>query len=145
MIRYALKCSEGHRFESWFQSASAFDTLQTSGHLACAVCGTGEVEKELMAPRVSGGEASAFSPAPDRPLSQPGHPAEQALAALRRHVETNSTYVGRNFATKARQMHLGETPHAAIHGEAAPDEARALIEEGIAVTPLPFRPTNRSN
>lgn len=139
MIRYALKCAEGHRFESWFQSADAYDKLASAGHVMCAVCGSAEVTKELMAPRVSTPETS------DKPLSTETNPAEQALAQLRKHVEENSTYVGSDFATKAREMHLGETPHASIHGEAAPEEAKALIDDGIPVAPLPFRPTNKSN
>lgn len=143
MIRYALKCAEGHRFESWFQSASAYDTLAKAGHVTCAICGSAQVEKELMAPRVSAKENATDAPGPS--LTQPVHPAEQALAALRKHVEKNSTYVGRDFATQAREMHLGEAPHTSIHGEAAPDEAKALIDEGVPIAPLPFRPTNKSN
>jgi hypothetical protein len=151
MIRYALKCAEGHRFESWFQSASAYDTLARAGHLACAVCGSAQVDKELMAPRVAAGEtdgtATHAAPAkpPERPLSQPAHPAEQALARLRRHVEKNATYVGPDFARKAREIHNGEAPETAIYGEAAPAEAQALREEGVPVAPLPFRPTDKSN
>lgn len=144
MIRYALKCAEGHRFESWFQSADRYDALAKAGHVSCAICGSAEVEKELMAPRVSARDA-ASDPEETRPLSRPKHPAEQALAALRAHVEKTSTWVGRDFVRKAREMHLGEAPKATIHGEARPEEARALVEEGIPVTPLPFRPTDRSN
>ena len=139
MIRYALKCAEGHRFESWFQSAEAYDTLAKAGHISCAVCGGTDVQKELMAPRVAAKETA------EKPLSGPRHPAEQALAAFKKHVEENSTYVGSDFATKAREMHLGEAPHRSIHGEAAPDEAKALIDDGVPVAPLPFRPTNKSN
>jgi len=145
MIRYALKCADGHQFESWFQSASAYETLATAGHVVCAICGSKKVTKELMAPRVSGGDTAPETP-PERPLSlAPEHPAEAALAALKKHIEANSTYVGRSFATKAREMHLGDTPHAPIHGEAAPEEAKALLDEGIAVAPLPFRPSKTSN
>ncbi|HAC48262.1 MAG TPA: DUF1178 domain-containing protein, partial [Sulfitobacter sp.] len=53
MIRYALKCEAGHGFDSWFQSAAAFDSLARGGHLSCAVCGSAEVRKSLMAPRVT--------------------------------------------------------------------------------------------
>jgi len=133
MIRYALKCARGHRFESWFQSASAYDRLADAGHVACSVCGGDEVAKDLMSPSVSP-EAKP----PTRPLSQPASPAEQALAELRRKIETDSTYVGDRFAEEARLMHEGETPRRQIHGEAKLGEAKKLLEDGIPVIPLPF-------
>lgn len=154
MIRYALKCAQGHSFESWFQSASAYDRLAAAGHVACAVCGSAEVEKALMAPRVAGEAAAepppaAETPGPDAPeqapLSRPASVAEQAMAELRRRIERESDYVGDRFATEARRMHEGDSPHRAIHGEARPDEARALIEEGVPVTPLPFLSRRKTN
>lgn len=131
MIRYTLKCAEGHGFESWFQSAEAFDTLAARGLLSCAICGGEEVSKAMMAPKVTGGGAT------DTPLRTQPNPAEEALRAMREHVEKNSTYVGGSFAQKARAMHLGDLPETAIHGEAAPEEARALIEDGVPILPLP--------
>lgn len=145
MIQYSLKCVEGHQFDSWFQSAVAFDKLQAAGHVSCAVCGSDEVAKALMAPRVSHGEKPAQPETPQGPLSAPAHPAEQALARLRAHVEANSDYVGSRFAQEARAMHLGEAPERPIWGEARQEEARALIEDGIPVAPLPFTPTRKSN
>ena len=80
MIRYALKCEAGHGFESWFQSAAAFDSLARAGHLSCAVCGSTEVSKSLMAPRVtSGGSAPA---APEAARGGCGRPPEGAEALL---------------------------------------------------------------
>ena len=142
MIKYSLKCAEGHRFDSWFQSAAAFDKLRAAGHVSCAICGGTDVEKAIMAPRVNGGEAGAEEA---KPISAPAHPAEQALAELKAHVEANSDYVGREFAKEARAMHLGEVPERSIWGEARGDEAKALIEDGIPVAPLPFTPTRKSN
>lgn len=142
MIQYSLKCADGHRFDSWFQSAAAFDKLQASGHVACAVCGIDEVQKAPMAPRVNAAEAEAR---PKKALARPQHPAEKALAALKAHVEKTSDYVGRDFAREARAMHLGETPERPIWGEARSDEAKALVEDGIPVAPLPFTPTRKTN
>ena len=68
-----------------------------------------------------------------------------ALAQMRKHVEANSTYVGGNFAKEARAMHLGDAPERAIHGEAKPAEAKALIEDGVPVMPLPFMPKSKVN
>lgn len=146
MIRYALKCRDGHAFDSWFQSVGAFDTLRSQGHVACPVCGTGEVEKSLMAPAVAQTRtAEAAEPAARGDLSTPANPLEQAMAALRRQVEENSEYVGMNFAAEARRIHGGEAPERAIYGEARPDEARKLLEDGVPVAPLPFLPARKAN
>ena len=145
MIRYALKCDQGHAFDSWFKSAEAFDALLAGGHVACLICGSARVEKSLMAPSVRPARAAA-TPEPQAPrLSQPASPAEEALAAMRREIEEKSDYVGLNFAAEARAMHQGEAPERAIHGEARPEEARALLEEGVPVLPLPFVPKRQSN
>lgn len=141
MIHYALKCDEGHAFDSWFQSAGAFDTLAEGGHLSCAICGSGKVHKAIMAPRVSANAADETR-APALRNAKPTE-NESPLAALRREVEANSEDVGRSFAKEARAMHLGETPARAIHGEARPAEARALLEEGVPVLPLPFIPKKK--
>ena len=147
MIQYALKCAEGHSFESWFQSAAAFDKLTASNTLSCVVCGSNEVTKAIMAPRVNAGaEAPAVpQPAPQRPLSQPQSAAEQALARLRDHVERNSHYVGKDFVREARAMHEGTAPERPIHGEARFEDARKLVEDGVPVAPLPFLPTRKTN
>lgn len=143
MIQYALKCAEGHSFESWFQSAGAYDRLARAGMVQCAVCGGDQVEKAMMTPRVS---APRKGQTPDqRALTGPAHPAEQALAELRKRIEANSDYVGRNFASEARAMHLGDVPERPIYGEARADEARKLVEDGVPVAPLPFMPTRKSN
>lgn len=142
MIHYALKCANEHSFESWFQSAAAFDKLEAAGMVACAVCGSTEVRKDVMAPRVSTADQDA--PAP-RPLSAPARPAEQALRRLRAFVEANSEDVGENFVREARAIHAGDAPERAIRGQARPAEARKLVEDGVPVAPLPFLPTRKSN
>jgi hypothetical protein len=100
------------------------------------------VEKALMAPAVA---AKAAEPAARPDLKAPASEIETALAALRREVEANSEYVGMNFVSEARRMHAGDSPERAIHGEARPDEARKLIEEGVPVAPLPFLPVRKAN
>ncbi|MBT9382667.1 DUF1178 family protein [Pseudooceanicola sp. CBS1P-1] len=137
MIHFALKCDQGHSFESWFQSSEAFDKLLAAGMVSCSVCGSPSVEKALMAPRVQTGR--------DKPLSKPASEAEQAIAELRRKVEESATYVGGNFAKEARAIHEGEKPDRPIYGEARPEEARALIEDGVPVLPLPFSAGRKTN
>ncbi|WP_291729635.1 DUF1178 family protein [Leisingera sp. F5] len=170
MIQYSLKCADGHSFDSWFQSAAAFDKLAAAGMVSCAVCGGSGVEKAIMAPRVRPGRkavsavgepepqtiaptapvtvpstAPAAPPAGPGLLSGPSGEVEQAIADLRKKVEENSDYVGGSFVQEARAMHLGEAPERAIHGEAKLEDARELIEEGVPVMPLPFRPGRKIN
>jgi hypothetical protein len=138
MIRYSLTCDRDHAFESWFQSADAFDALLGGGRLSCPECGSAKVSKGLMAPsvRTARGEAERLAAAGER---------EKALAELRRRIEENSEYVGMGFAAEARRIHDGEAPERSIYGEARPDEARALIEDGVPVAPLPFLPVRKTN
>ncbi|TCP62872.1 hypothetical protein EV663_101132 [Rhodovulum bhavnagarense] len=145
MIRYTLNCAEGHRFESWFQSAETFEALHAAGQLACAICGGRRVDKGLMAPNVASSTADDTPPPPETGLAAPAHPAQQALAALRRHVEENSDYVGLRFVQEARDMHEGLTPERPIHGEAKLEDAKKLIDEGIPVAPLPFAIGRKTN
>lgn len=151
MIQYALKCSEGHSFDSWFQSAAAFDKLAAAGMVTCAVCGCNHVEKAVMTPRVRPARSAAAEQTPPAPASEqidvttPTPDVEKVLADLRRKVEENSDYVGTDFATEARRIHLGDAPERAIYGEAPPEEARALVEDGVPVAPLPFIPRRKTN
>ena len=150
MIRYSLKCSSGHAFDSWFQSADAYESLRGAGMVMCPECGAAEVEKAVMAPQVraSRGRATpgpAPEETPERPLSAPADPREAALADLKRRVEATSDYVGMNFAAEARAIHDGDAPARSIHGEARADEARKLIEDGVPVAPLPFTPKSKTN
>jgi hypothetical protein len=145
MIRFSLRCDQDHSFESWFQSADGFDKLKAAGMVACTICGSTAVEKALMAPVVRAQSGETDSGSKPAPLSAPKTEVEQAIAALRKHLEANSDYVGMNFAAEARAMHEGATPERAIHGEAKAEDARALIEEGIPVAPLPFLPPRKTN
>jgi hypothetical protein len=156
MIRYRLTCRDGHSFDSWFQNAGTFSELQAGGQLACAICGMTDVEKALMAPAVTQARLPAADPAkagltpdtapPARPsLTEQQSELETAIAALRRQIEENSDYVGMNFVAEARRLHESDGPVRAIHGEARPEEARKLIEDGIPVAPLPFLPGRKVN
>ena len=150
MIQFSLKCSEGHTFDSWFQSTDAFDKLSASGMVACVVCGSSDVTKAIMAPRVRPARSAAKKTEPrTQPepvsLSAPANSAEEALAEMRKQVEKNSDYVGMKFAEEARAMHNGDAPERSIYGEARLDEAKSLIDDGVPVAPLPFRPQRKMN
>ena len=138
MIRYALKCADGHSFDSWFQSAGAYDTLSERGMVSCVVCGSTDVDKAIMAPRVTVKDQA-------QPLSRPANPAEQALRAMRTELEKNADYVGETFATEARAIHVGDAPERPIWGQANLKEAKALLEEGVPIASIPFGPPRKTN
>lgn len=136
MIRYALRCREGHAFESWFQSAQAYDALIKAGHVTCVECGSADVSKALMTPQVV---------AKTDVVAKPEREGDKdvAIAQMRKQVEENATYVGGKFAQTAREMHDGTSPETSIYGEASLTEAKALIEDGVPVVPLPFKPKQK--
>ena len=151
MIRYALVCKANHTFESWFASSAAYDKQVKRGLVACPVCGSIEVDKTIMAPSLGrGGKGRAAAPpepqaasagAPDTTpvamLSQHERELRSKLKELRDHLVKNADYVGPEFPEEARRMHYGEIEHRSIYGEASPDDAKALHEEGIEFHPLP--------
>ena len=163
MIRYALRCDRDHSFESWFQNSAAYDKQAKRGLVTCPVCNSAKVEKTIMAPRL----AHADVPDPSPPIpAPPPVPAPQAAPApakapvaimgaqerelrqklkeLRDHVTKNANYVGAKFPDEARKIHYGETEHRSIYGEASPEEAKALHDEGIEFHPLPVLPDDQN-
>jgi len=145
MIRFSLRCEAGHGFESWFASGAGFETLLAAGRVGCPVCGTVSVTKDMMAPAVRSARKDGAVKAERGVLSKPGSEVEAAMVALKKQIEANSDYVGMNFVTEARRIHEGLAPERAIHGEAKPEEARRMIEEGLPVAPLPFVPGRKVN
>ena len=140
MIRFSLKCSQDHSFESWFQSSEAYENLAAAGMLSCIDCGDSRIVKSLMTPKISSIKTKS-----ETSLTAPKSNKEKALAKLKAEIEKNSDYVGMNFVSEARAMHDGEQPTRSIYGEARPEEAKALIEDGIRVAPLPFMPKRQTN
>ncbi|MEM7668541.1 MAG: DUF1178 family protein [Pseudomonadota bacterium] len=132
MIRYTLQCDASHEFESWFADSAAFESQNAQNLVACPLCESTRISKTLMAPSVS----SAKKPAPS--LTEPASPAEAMIKAMREQIEAGSDYVGKDFASEARRIHLGETEARGIWGEATHDDAKALKEEGVPVAPIPF-------
>lgn len=143
MIVFDLRCSRAHVFEAWFGSSAAFEDQQARSLLACPVCGDAQIIKAAMAPNVgakgnSRAEIVAKPQTETPPSPQAFKAALHALAKVQAKALENSQWVGRAFADRARAMHVGELPSAPIHGEATSDEAAALIDEGVAVAPLPL-------
>ena len=151
MIVFDLKCGGGHVFEAWFGSSAAYAEQQAAGLVACPLCGSGDVAKAVMAPNIAAkGNQRAATPATapsDAPPSEVIKAAMEMLASAQAKMLEKSQWVGTAFADKARAMHLGEEPSAQIHGQATPEQAQELVEEGVPVAPLlvPVVPPERRN
>ena len=144
MIRYDLICDSGHQFDGWFSNSAAFDEQSRKELVACVHCGSTNVEKQLMAPGIPV-KTNRRSDATAKPVLAAAFDSRQqkilqAMRELRKAVEENSEYVGDKFAEEARKIHYEETEKRGIYGETTPDDAKALIDEGIEVHPLPVLP-----
>lgn len=156
MILYTLQCGAGHRFESWFPSSASYEAQREKGLVTCPHCGSGEVEKAVMAPSVARTDRKAHPPAlaagapapAAAPVPAVASSPESELSALirqvRDHVAKNADYVGDAFADLARKMHDGEIAHRNIYGEASAEEVKALREDEVEVFPLPPLPEDRN-
>lgn len=154
MIRYTLICDNAHEFESWFASSTGFEDQVKHGFVNCPVCNSAKVERAIMAPSVArtdlgpkmpepAAEApgpAVAAPAPVALMSEKEKAFREMVTALHRHVSENAEHVGKRFADEALKIHHGETEERAIYGEATPDDARMLQEEGIEFLPLPRLP-----
>lgn len=160
MIVFDLECrAAGHRFECWFASSEEFASQQQRGLLICPQCGAGDIVKAPMAPRLArkGNQAASLPPLADSPAPPPAPQMTQlppearamlrAVAKMQAEALKSSTWVGRSFAEDARAMHYGEKAEAPIHGQATPEQARDLAEEGIAIAPIliPIAPPDEVN
>lgn len=142
MIHYDLICDKGHAFDGWFSNSAAYDEQAGKGLVTCTHCGSAKVEKQLMAPGipVKSNRKSEAKPMVAAPADPKLAELMSMMRELRRHVEENAEYVGDRFAEEARKIHYEESEQRGIYGQTTPDEAKALIEEGIAVHPLPRLP-----
>jgi len=137
MISFDLKCSKGHEFESWFQSGDAFDRLVKAKQVNCPICGDINITKALMAPAVSGTKKNKES---NSSITTNAVDYMNAMRTIRRQIEENSDYVGKQFAEEARKIHYGEADERNIYGEATKEEADALKDEGIECERVPWVP-----
>jgi hypothetical protein len=141
MIRFALACQNDHSFDGWFRNSEDFETQKKRGLIACPDCGSLEVDKALMAPSVSTGRkretmALAMNAEQKKAMAQ--------LKALSEKMRENADYVGDKFAEEARRIHFGETDPRGIYGEATPEEAKSLAEDGVEFMPIPVFPEDRN-
>ena len=158
MIRYALVCDQRHNFEAWFQSSADYDKQAKRALVSCPTCSSTKIKKAIMAPSIGragkreeraivANELPATPPAPAAPvamLSPQEREVRKKLKELRDHLIKNADDVGQKFPEEARKMHYGEIEHRSIYGEASPQDAKELYEEGIDFHPLPALPDERN-
>jgi len=135
MIRYRLVCGDGHEFEGWFRNSAAFDEQAARGQVTCPHCGAETVSKAIMAPAVSPRSGSTEGAADTE--VEGAREVRALMQKLRTTLEQSADYVGGRFAEEARKVHYKEGPPRGVYGEASPEEVKSLIDEGIAVLPLP--------
>ncbi|HEY4925036.1 MAG TPA: DUF1178 family protein [Roseiarcus sp.] len=144
MIKYALSCENAHSFESWFPNSESYDVQARRGLIACPECGSARVSKAIMAPAIVGGDKSRprqeATAAPVALLDERQQRLREIARQLRQEIIANSDDVGAKFPEEARAIHDGDAPARSIRGQATAEEARALIEDGVGVLPLPFLP-----
>jgi hypothetical protein len=138
MILYELKCPSEHFFEGWFRNSDGYEEQRAAGEIACPACGSAEIEKAMMAPRL--GRSEKTLPAMPEKAAKLPTPMEQLqlLRGLRKAIETGCENVGDRFAEEARKIHYDEAPARGIRGIASAEQTRELIEEGIDVLALPI-------
>jgi len=158
MMKYTLVCERKHNFEVWFSDSSDYDKQRKRGLVTCPACDSRKVEKAIMAPALGRGtkkrRASAPAVAPEMPSAPSREPVamispqEQELRTklkeLREHLTKNADNVGKKFPEEARKMHYGEIEHRSIYGEASPQEAKDLHDEGVEFHPIPVLPDERN-
>lgn len=152
-----LQCPHGHRFEGWFASADDFESQLSRKLIACPVCAATEVSRMPSAPRLNLSGATrprqdlahsrdaqqAAGDGASEPAAASGGAAERVrefeAMALRmlREVVGKAENVGDRFAEEARRIHYNEAPARSIRGVTTPEDARALVDEGIDVMALP--------
>ena len=139
MIVFDLKCDpRGHVFEAWFGSTKDFDDQRARGLVQCPLCGSPDVDKAVMAPRLGTGPGESVNSRDAPGGSDAAKMMLAAMAALQKEMLVSSDYVGERFADEARAIYLGERDARSIHGKASAEETRLLREEGINVARLPF-------
>jgi len=140
---FNLQCTAHHVFEGWFGSEEDYAGQIERGLLECPLCGDKAVHKLPSAPRLNFGAAEApVLPAKTEKQEIVAGGEAQALQAaylqLARRIVAETEDVGERFVEEARKIHYGESEERGIRGQASPEQTRELIEEGIAVMPLPL-------
>ena len=135
MIKYNLKCSKGHEFESWFSDSKEFDKLDKKKLLECIYCSSNKIQKSIMSPMISGIKLNEdkMSLLDQKLLNE-----KNQLIKLREHIEKNFEFVGDKFSEKVRDVYYDKETKKSIYGTTTPEEKKELEEEGIDLLSIPW-------
>ncbi len=135
MIKYILKCSKDHEFESWFSNSEEFEKLNKKKLLECIYCSSKEISKSIMSPMISNSEKK------DRNIElieKDIKDEKNKLLKLRKYIENNFDFVGKDFSKKVREVYYDKKNNKAIYGTTTPEEREELAEEGIDLLSIPW-------
>ena len=135
MIKYNLKCENEHEFESWFSNSEEFEKLDKKNLLECIHCTSKKIKKSIMSPMVSNLTNKSGSL---RLLDKNKNEEKNKLLKLRKYIEKNFNYVGKDFSKKVREVYYDKKNNKAIYGTTTPEERQELAEEGIDLFSIPW-------
>ena len=138
MIKYNLKCHNDHEFESWFSNSEEFEKLNKKGLLDCIYCSSKKIDKSIMAPMIVNSEIKN-----ERIDNEEFKKEKNNLLQLRKYIEKNFNYVGKDFSKKVREVYYDKKKNNAIYGTTTPEERKELAEEGIELFSIPW--VNKDN
>jgi len=135
MIKYNLKCINGHEFESWFSDSNEFDKLNKKKLLECIFCSSKKIEKSIMAPMISGGKLKEDNMGL---LNEKLYNQKNELLKIRKYIEENFEFVGNKFSEKVREVYYDKNNKKTIYGTTTLEERDELAEEGIDLLSIPW-------
>ena len=135
MIKYILKCNKGHEFESWFSNSEEFEKLNKKKMLDCIFCSSKSISKSIMSPMISNSSSRGINlETTNKEITN----NKNKLLKLRKYIENNFDYVGKNFSTKVREAYYDKKNKKAIYGTTTREEREELAEEGIDLLSIPW-------
>ena len=135
MIKYNLKCQNNHEFESWFSNSEEFDKLNKRDLLECIYCSSKKISKSIMSPRISNLNIKQEK---ENLINRDIKNEKDQLLRLRKYIEKNFDYVGKDFSKKVREVYYDKKSKKAIYGTATSKEREELAEEGIDLLSIPW-------
>ena len=135
MIKYNLKCKNDHEFESWFSNSEEFEKLNKKNLLECIYCSSKNISKSIMSPMVSGTKTKDEQ---INIISKEFKSEKDKLLKLRKYIEKNFDYVGKDFSKKVREVYYDKKNNKAIYGKTTPEEREELANEGIDLLSIPW-------
>ncbi len=135
MIKYNLKCNRDHEFESWFSSSEEFEKLNKKKLLECIYCSSKKIEKSIMSPMIS---YSKSKDEKNKILQKNFNKEKNDLLKLRKYIENNFEYVGKDFYKKVKEVYYDKKNKKAIYGTTTSEEREDLAEEGIDLLSIPW-------